>query len=700
MDKFAYFVTHHKKSLIVLFAAAAVICTFLTTFVGVNYNVVDYLPSDAQSTKALEIMTEEFDTSMPNTNVMVKDVSIRQALVYKDGLAAIDDVSEVMWLDDTIDLKEPVEMADSGTVESFYKDGDALFTVTVVRGMELDAIGAIQALIGEGNAISGEAADTAAMQQATSAEVGNAMAILLPITVAILILSSSSWIDPLLFILAIGISILLNMGTNIFFGEVSFMTNSVSPILQLAVSLDYAIFLLHSFAANRQRTLNVDEAMRRSVRESVSTIAASALTTLFGFLALTLMDFQIGADLGWNLAKGIVFSFVATIIFLPALTLSMYKLIDKTNHRPLMPSFKHVNRFFSRLTIPAVILVAIIIIPCFLGQGRTPFIYGGGNMGFDEDSERQKAEIREEFGQSTIMALLVPRGDVAREYALGEDLKQLDHVTGVISYANAVGTAFPPEFLGTDVTNQFYSDNYARIAVYTDTPDEGDVAFATVEDVTAIAQSYYGDSVYSVGQSATLYDMKTVITRDNRFVTIIAVIAIFLVLLFTFRSGTLPFILLLTIETGIWINLSIPYFTGGSINFIGYLVLNTVQLGATVDYAILLTTGYMRKRKLMPQREAMNQAMGENFKSIIVSAATLSTAGFALYATSSNPPVVDIGLLLGRGTLFSLIMVVCFLPAMLKIFDKAIGKSTYKADFYYDKPDTKHTGRKERRNEV
>ncbi len=702
MDKFACFVTHHKKSLIVLFVVAAVIYAFLTMFVGVNYNMVDYLPPDAQSTKALEIMTDEFDTSMPNTNVMVKDVSIQQALDYKDDLAAIDGVSEVMWLDDTIDLKEPIEMADSETVESFYKDGNALFTVTITKGMELDAIDAIQALIGEGNAISGEAADTATMQQATSAEVGNAMAILLPLVIAILILASSSWIDPLLFILTIGISILLNMGTNIFFGEVSFMTNSVSPILQLAVSLDYAIFLLHSFAANRQRTLNVDEAMQNSIKESVSTIAASALTTLFGFLALTFMDFQIGADLGWNLAKGIIFSFATTIIFLPALTLSMYKLIDKTHHRSFLPNFKNVNRFFSRLTIPAVILVAIIIIPCFLGQGQTPFIYGSGNVGANGDSGQQKAEIQEEFGQSTIMALLVPRGDVAKEYALGEDLKQLDHVTSVISYANTVGTAFPPEFLGTDVTNQFYSDNYARIVVYTDTPDEGDVAFATVEDITAVAQSYYGDSVYSVGQSANLYDMKTVITRDNQFVTIIAVIAIFLVLLFTFRSGTLPFILLLTIETGIWVNLSIPYFTGTSINFIGYLVLNTVQLGATVDYAILLTTSYMRKRKLMPQREAMNQAMGENFKSIIVSAATLSVAGFTLYATSSNPPVSDIGLLLGRGTLFSLIMVLCFLPAMLKLFDKAIGKSTYKADFYYDKdkPDTKRMSRKERRNEV
>ncbi|MDL2236914.1 MMPL family transporter [Christensenellaceae bacterium OttesenSCG-928-K19] len=686
MDRFAYYITHHKKRIIVLFIIAAVICTILTLFVGVNYNMTDYLPPESQSTIGLEIMKEEFGTSMANTSVMVRDVSIQQALVYKDELAAVDGVTEVMWLDDVIDIKEPLEMADNDTVEGFYKHGNALFTVTIADGMEQDATNAIWELIGEENAIAGEAPDTATMQNATSAEVANAMAILLPVILAILILSSSSWIDPVLYLFAIGIAILINMGTNIFFGEISFMTNSVSPILQLAVSLDYAIFLLHSFAANRKKYATVDEAMQQAVKESISTVAASALTTLFGFIALTFMDFRIGADLGWALAKGIILSFGTTIIFLPAFTLCMVKAIDKTHHRPLMPSFKNVNKVFSKIAIPAVILVAIAIIPSFLGQGQTGFVYGNSSVATNESqSGRSKLAIQEEFGQSTVMVLLVPRGDIAKEYDMGEEIKKLNHVTSVTSYASAVGTAFPSEFLDDNITGQFYSDNYARIIVYTDTPDEGDVAFNTVEEITAVAKSYYGDDVYSVGQSTNLNDMKQVVTVDNTKVTLIAVIAIFLVLLFTFRSGTLPFILLITIETGIWVNLAIPYFTGTEINFIGYLVLNTVQLGATVDYAILLTTSYLRKRKLLPQKEAMHQAMGENFRSIMVSAAVLATAGFTLYATSSNPAVSDIGLLLGRGTLLSLVMVVCFLPAMLRLCDKAIGKSTYKADFFRDK---------------
>lgn len=689
MSGLANLVVKHKKAILALFIAAAAICAVLQSFVAVNYNMVDYLPPEAQSTKALEIMQEEFDADMPNASVMVKDVSIEEALAYKQKLAEVSGVDSVLWLDDVADLKQPLETADADTVQGYYKNGNALYTVTIAYGMEQEASDAIRELIGEDGALAGESPDLATMQQATGAEVGNAMAILLPIIIAILILSSSSWIEPLLFILTIGISILINMGTNIFFGEVSFMTNSVSPILQLAVSLDYAIFLLHSFADNRKKYGDVNEAMRHAVKESASTIAASAATTLFGFLALTFMDFQIGADLGWNLAKGIVLSFVTTMVFLPALTLCTVRLIDKTRHRRLMPNFKNVNKVFSKLAVPALILVILVVVPAFLGQGQTGFVYGNSSAAQASESGRAKEEIQEEFGQSTIMALLVPRGDVSKEFAMGGELGDLNHVTAVVSYANMVGAAYPPEFLGEDVTGQFYSDHYARIVVYTDTPAEGDAAFGTVEEIMAVARSYYGDTVYSVGESANLYDMKNVVQEDNRFVTILAVIAIFLVLLVTFKSGTLPFLLLLTIEAGIWINLAIPYFTGTSINFIGYLVLNTVQLGATVDYAILLTTTYMRNRKAMPQKEAMHQAMGDSFKSILVSAATLATAGFTLYATSSNPAVSDIGLLLGRGTLLSLFMVICFLPALLRIFDKAIAKTTYKAGFLIDRSKAK-----------
>ena len=685
MEKFADLIVKRRKWIITIFLVAAIIGVVMQFFVKVNYNMVDYLPPDAQSTKALEIMQDEFTEAMPNTSVMIRDLSVMEAVEYKAKLAAIEGVEQVMWLDDMIDIKEPLEMADSQTVESFYKNGHALFSVTITKGMEKQTTAAIQDQIGEDNAVAGESPDLATVQTAAGAEVLNAMAILLPAIILILILSTTSWAEPILFLAAIGVSILINMGTNLFLGEISFMTNSVSPILQMACSLDYAIFVLHSFAAKRKVNSDVEEAMRQTIKESMSTVAASCMTTLFGFLALVFMNFQIGADLGINLAKGIILSFLSCIIFLPAVTLSMYKFIDKTQHRELMPSFRKVYRILSKIAIPVILLVAVVIFPAFRGQGNTEFVYGNENLDPSSRTGRDSAIIKEEFGQSTVMVLLVPRGDVVKEKELCDDLLQMKQVTGVMAYASAVGTAIPPEYLGKGVTSQFYGENYARIILYTDTNAEGTVAFQTVQEVQDQAALYYGDTTYSLGQSVNLYDMKTLVQQDNSRVNLIAVIAIFVVLMLTFRSLSLPIILILTIETGIWINLSIPYFTSITINFMGYLVISTVQLGATVDYAILLTSHYLRDRQTMPKREAISQAMGDTFRSILVSAAILSIAGFVLYATTSNPSIADIGLLLGRGTIFSLIMVTCFLPAMLTMLDPLIRKTTLRANFYRKK---------------
>ncbi|MCL1896860.1 MAG: MMPL family transporter, partial [Clostridiales bacterium] len=651
------------------------------------YKMADYLPESAQSTTALRLMKDEFGGAMPNTNVMIRDVTIRQAMEWKQRLEAVNGVAEVMWLDDVVDIKEPLEMADTDSVETFYKNGCALFNVTMEDGKEIETYDAIRELVGEESAIAGEAPDIAAVQRAASNEVSSALTVLLPVIVIILILATTSWVEPLLYMAAIGISIVFNMGTNIIFGEVSFLTNSVSPILQLAVSLDYAIFLLHSFADHRQKTGDVAEAMRGAVKDSFSAIAASAATTLFGFMALVFMNFGIGANLGLVLAKGIILSFVSVMVFLPALTLLVFKLIDKTKHRPFLPGFRGVGRTLSRLTAPALILVALVAIPCFLGQGHTGFLYGGGSVSENDTVGFDKANINERFGQSNVMVLMAPRGDIAKEQMLCESLEKIGPVTSVISYANQVGAAIPKEFLGDSITGRFYSENYTRFIIYADTPEEGDLAFGTVEEITESAKAVYGDDVWSAGRSANLYDMKNIVRKDNVMVNLIAIIAIFFVLLVTFKSVILPFILVFTIEVAIWINLSIPYFTGIHINFVGYLVLCTVQLGATVDYAILLTTKYMKHRKLLPQKEAMNEALGTAFRSIMVSAATLSTSGFILYTTSINPVVADIGLLLCRGALLSFAMVVCFLPGMLKLFDRAIAKTTRRAGFFFpDEP--------------
>ncbi|MDR2487741.1 MAG: MMPL family transporter [Clostridiales Family XIII bacterium] len=690
MQRFADTIITHRRKILVLFIVAAIACAPLILFVKVNHDLTDYLPPQAPSTRAVNVMLDEFGQGIPNATLEAKDVSIAQALEMKRRLSDIGGIRQILWLDDVVDVRQPLGMADSETVEGFYKDGTAKFTLTIDDGMARQVSASVKAQYPEA-ALGGEAMDAILLAETTDAEVLKVLAILLPLILIILCLSTSSWLEPLLFLIVIGVAILVNMGTNYLLGGISFVTLSVSPILQLACSLDYAVFLLHSFSDNRKIYDDPKVAMRHAIRESLPTVGASAATTLFGFLALVFMNFGIGADLGLNLVKGILLSFLSVMFLLPALALCTFRLLDRTRHRELLPGIGRIGKHMSKAGIAVVAIVLLVAVPCFLGQGRTEFTYSDGmkpSASADDVVDKVMPEEGSEPGDSpaTVIALLVPRGDVAREQVLADELEKLQHVTGIVSYVTQVGGALPAEFLTEDIAEQFYSEHYARFIVYTDTEVEGSVAFETAERVQDAAYGLYGDAALAAGQSVNLYDMSHLVETDNLMVSLIAVISIFLVLLVTFRSAIIPCVLLFTIEAAIWINLSIPYFQGRPINFLGYLVLSAVQLGTTVDYAILLTNTWLRYRRQLPKREATIAALADSFRSILVSAAVLAAAGFTLFTNSSNPAISEIGMLLGRGTLLSLLMVVCFLPAVLNLLDGAIGKVTWHAKFVVPAP--------------
>ncbi len=677
-------VVRHRKGVLVLFLVLAVLGPIVSGMVTVNYNMVDYLPTDASSTQALELMRTEFGGELPNARVMVDGLTVPEALAMKDALAGIDGVSGVTWLDGAVGretlLTTPLQALDADIVAAYYRDGTALYSVSIENGAEKYTVAAIRALVGDDNAVAGEAVNTASAQEMSYTEVVNALYILVPLILLILVLTTSSWVEPLLFLLSIGVAVLINIGTNVFLGEVSFITQTVSPILQLAVSLDYAIFLLHSFNDYRTR-YEPEEAMRRAMKKSLPAIAASAATTVFGFLALVFMRFGIGPDLGLNLVKGVLLSFISVMLFLPALTLASYKLIDRTHHRRLMPELKKAGQKLFKISLPMLILVVVIVVPCYLAQSRIDFQYGTGSIALSTRAGRDAGRIDERFGAENALVLLVPKGDAGREAELSRALEAVPHVTGVVSYATAVGASVPSEYLDADVTANFYSPNYARIILYTDTASEGADTFAAVERVTAAAREYYGGDTWLAGQSATLYDMKNVVSADTTLVNLCAIAGIFLVLLLTYKSLSIPLLLLFTIESAIWVNLSLAYYMGQSFNYIGYLVVSTVQLGSTVDYAILLSDRYLRNRRKLPKREAIQKALGDNLLAILTSAAILSTAGFTLAATSTNAIIAQLGTLLGRGTLLSLFMVTCALPALLTLFDTVIRKTTLRHNF-------------------
>ncbi|MBP1915169.1 putative RND superfamily exporter protein [Lederbergia galactosidilyticus] len=672
----------YKKSIVITFIVLAMVSVVVQFGVKTNYDMVDYLSDDAPSIKSTDVMDKEFNDDVPNTRVMIKDVSIQEALAYKQKLEAIAGVSGVMWLDDVMDVTTPIEMENKDTVETYYKDGNALFSFEIESGKEVETTDAVYDLIGKDNAMSGEALNTANSQQSTTSETMNAALILVPVVILILLLSTTSWLEPVFFLITIGVSVLINMGTNIFLGEVSFVTQAVAPILQLAVSLDYAIFLLHSFTDYRETEETPAEAMKLAMKRSFPAIAASASTTVFGFTALMFMDFGLGADLGLNLLKGIILSFISVMVFLPALTLMLYKWIDRTKHRAFLPSKYNFGKYIVKLRIPVLLIVAILIVPAFLAQGNTDFLYGTGGNPDDTRAGQDEQAIEDVFDKYTPMVLLVPKGDLAREELLVQDLDDLDEVKSTISYVNTVGSGIPSAYLDESITKSFFSEHYSRITLNTTTDSEGDEAFALVEKVKQIAADYYSDDYHALGESVTMYDMKDIVEKDNTLVNALTVISIALVLLITFRSISFPVVLLLTIETSVWINLAVPYLTDSPLVYIGYLIISTVQLAATVDYGILFTENYTQLRKDMSALDAVKKTIDEKTFSIGVSASILSSVGFILSATSSDPIVSSIGLLLGRGALLAFIAVLLLLPALLIVLDRLLAKTTWKSNFY------------------
>ena len=684
MERYTQFLLKHKKLIIGVFVLAAVLCAVLSGLVGVNYNFADYLPDDAASTRALEVMDEEYSQSVPNMRVLVYEVSIPQALAYKEKIADVDGVEEVNWLDDAVDIYEPLELAEQKTVEDWYKDGNALFSVTVDEKKQDSVIPAVREIIGEENCMSGTAVTSVLAPVNTSVEVQQIMFLAVPIIFLILILTTNSWFEPVLFMITIGVAILINRGTNLMFGTVSFVTNAAGSVLQLAVSMDYSIFLLHRFSENREEGLPVEKAMIEAVKQSVGSILSSGLTTVTGFLALVLMRFKIGPDMGWVMSKAIVLSLVSVLCFLPALAISTYRLIDKTQHRTFVPKFDKFAALVMKLRIPALVLVILILPVSFLGQMKNDFFYGGSQVYSTQATQmgRDMEAIDKMFGSSNPVVLMVPKGDMEKEIAMNEELKKLDCVTSVVSYVNSVGNAIPSSFLPSETVSRLYSAHYSRFVITMEAEEKDPDWYEKVNDIRNIGEKYYGDKIQYAGDLVSTEDLKTTITQDNTKVNFLAIAFVFCILLVNFKSLSLPVILTLVIESSIWINLGIPYFRGQTLFYIGYLIISTVQLGATIDYAILFSDRYMDFRKTLPKKEAAFMTLRTCTISILTSAAVLTLAGVILGKVSTNGVLSQLGILIGRGAALSFVLVIFVLPTLLILFDGVIRRTTLHCDFF------------------
>lgn len=683
MKKLCKILLKNKIIIVIVFILFTMIFAVLSLGVKVNYSMSDYLPENSQTKIAINKMKKEFGKNLYNSKVMISNISVQDALKYKDKFNKIKGVNSVVWLDDVVDLTTPINILDKKLVNNYYKDNNALYEITINEDNQKSVVEQIYKLIDFNveNAFIGEAVSNELQKKLTVSETKKVIYYLLPLILVILVISTTSWIEPILFLVTIGVAVVINMGTNIFFKDISFITQSVSPILQLAVSLDYAVFLLHSFENFRKKGLKPDIAMNNAIKNSIYAISASAATTLFGFFALSFMKFGIGKDLGINLVKGILFSYIAVIVFMPALILSTYRIIEKTRHKIFISEIKKLGNFVLQAKILVLIIVVILIVPCYLAQTNNNFVYGNSSLSEGQRLSDDIKKIEHIFNKNNPIIILVPKGEPVKEKLLYENFIQNNNITSIVSYETAIGIEIPPEYLGEEISSKFYSQNYSRIVLNTKLEIEGKDTFNFIENVKDKVCEYYKDDTHYIGESIALYDIKKTIISDSNKINLLAIFSIACVILICFKSLGFPIILLFTIEAAIWINLSFPYFAGVSLNYIGFLVISTVQLGATVDYAILLSDNYRKKRIFNNKINAIKSTVNESVKTLIVSASILTVSGFCLSIISTNSIISELGLLLGRGTILSFISVICLLPALLYMFDKIIIKTTIKDNF-------------------
>lgn len=673
MRKFYSIVVRKRKTVICFFLILSIISFFMKSMVSVDYDINDYLPDDSPSTIAIDVLGQEFEGGIPNARVMVSNVTIPQALDYKEKLEAIDGVSAVTWLDDSVDIITPLDNLDPKVVETYYKDNTALFTVTIEEDKRIEAVAGIEDLVGEDNAIAGSAVATADATTNTVSEIQTITVIAVLFVLIVLLATTNYWLEPLVILIGLGVAIIINDGTNLMFGEISFVTNAAGSVLQLAVSLDYSVFLIHRFEECRLENSDPQSAMIDALCKSTSSILSSGLTTVIGFLALVLMRFKIGPDLGLALAKGVAISLIVVFVFMPAFILSVYKLLDKSKHKQFLPSFRGFGGFVRKISIPMVCIFLVIFIPSYLASNANDYYFGSSHI-FGEGTRLgdDTAAIESVFGKSDTYVLMVPAGNTATEKELSNELHTLPQVSDIISYVDLAGAEVPLEYLDEQTISQLISEDYSRMVISVNVDYEGQETFDLVQKIRDIASEYYPDEYYLAGEGVSTYDLMNTVMDDMLKVNLLAIGAVFLVLLVSLHSISLPVILVLSIETAIWLNLSVPYFMDTTIFYIAYLIISSIQLGATVDYAILMTDRYKENRQRFDKKQAVVETISDVTVSILTSGSVLTVVGLLMGYISTNQLLAQLGLFIGRGAIFSLAIVLFVLPGLLYLFDRLI----------------------------
>ena len=752
MMKLARFIVNKRKAFIALFILVCVYSVICLPKVGVVNDLTEYLPESTETRQGLDIMNEEF-TTFGSAKVLVSNITYDRALALAGEIKEIKGISAVSFYDEEDSAYDDDEIGD------YYRDASALYTLTFEEEEDTELSQAAMVQVRE--KLTGYPSyvyTTVDKDDAASlkADMKVIVVIVVLIILVVLLFTSKTYMEIVIFLTVFGVAALINMGTNYWFGEISFVTNAVGAVLQLALAIDYAIILFHRFMEEHEDKETI-EAITVALSKAIPEISSSSLTTVSGMIALMFMQFGIGMDLGSVLTKAIIISLLTVFLLMPALIVMFSKAIDRTVHQNFVPTINFWGKIVVKLRFIGIPVFLVIVAGASVFSGKCPYIYDINSIESSKKNEflASKERIEETFEVTNTMAIVIPKGDYEKEGRILKRLEAMDEVDTALGLANVevsddgkyilvdkLGPRDFSEVAGVDldlvrVLYQFYAfdreqysafmknlddyrvsiidmidfiyqqkekggiefneemsdeiddlhkavcdareqlegESYDRLVFTLRGAVEGAETFATIDRIRDIALEYY-DEVYVVGDATSNCDLSTSFERDNVIISVLTALFVGIILLFTFQSAGLPFLLVLTIQGSIWINFSMPYLTQSTMYFLSYLVVSSIQMGATIDYAIVITSRYLDLRKEMPDRKkAVVESLNQSFPTIIPSGTILTSAGFVIGYLTNNAVIASLGKVLGRGTLISIILVMTVLPQLLLVGDKLIDKT-------------------------
>ena len=645
----------------------------------VNYDILSYLPKDIQTMVGQDILVDQFGTGAFSLYV-VEGMEDKEVSALKSKIENVDHVSKVIWYDSFADLSVPKDMLPEKLYNAFNNDDkDAtmmaiIFDDTTSADSTMDAIEEIRKISDKQCFLSGMSAVVVDTKKLSEKETPIYVLIAVILSSIILAITMDSIMIPVLFLASIGMAIAYNLGSNIFMGQVSYITKALAAVLQLGVTMDYSIFLWHSYKAQQKEYTDKKEAMAHAIAETISSVVGSSITTVAGFVALCFMSFTLGLDLGIVMAKGVVFGVIACVTILPSLILVFDKAIEKTTHKVILPEFKGVGKFIAKHYRIFLVLFVIILIPAIYGYNHTKVYYKlDSSLPDSLESVQANTELAKEFNMNSTHMILVTNDQSDKDTRnMMSDIENIDGVKFCLGLDSIIGSGIPSNFIPSEVTEALKSDEWQLILVGSEYEVASDEVNNQCTEIEKTIDSY-NDKNMLVGEAPCTKDLIRITDKDFASVSAVSIGAIFLIILCVFGSISLPIVLVAVIEFAIFINMGIPCFTGTELPFIASIVIGTIQLGATVDYAILMTTKYKRNRLGGYRKfDAVATACQESVQSIVVSALSFFAATFGVGLFSDIDMISALCTLMARGALISMCAVILMLPSALMLFDKII----------------------------